>query len=189
VIASPSAIYDTPKTLKFDTGEIGEEEEDEGDGGGGEDDVVDVHQFGTEHFGELASPYVTPYVYNRPYLDRDFGIHRDDDGQFRIGNSLIEIDEHNSNVIVQGRVYKGTKGLFELLTRKKVNHSLISKQDLKNYKRILHVTSGHLEGNDPSGVIKTRRGPKFREVISLLFPSTRKRGVETVLGHKWLRYK
>jgi hypothetical protein len=189
VTGSPSAIYETPKTLKFDTGKIGEEEEvdDEGDGGG--DDLEEVHQFGTEHFGELASPYGTPYVYNRPYLDRDFGIRKDNDGQFRIGNSLIEIDKHNSNVIFFFFVYKGTKGLFEFLTRKKVNHSLISKQDLKNYKRILQVTRGQIEDNDPSGDIKTRRGPKFREVISLLFPSIRKRVVETVLGHKWLRYK
>jgi hypothetical protein len=41
----------------------------------------------------------------------------------------------------------GTKGLFELLTRKKVDHSLISKQDMKTYKRILELTSGHLENN------------------------------------------
>jgi hypothetical protein len=54
----------------------------------------------------------------------DFGI-RKDDGKFRIGISLIEIDD-NSNVIVQGRTYKGMKGLFELLTRKKGNHSLIT---------------------------------------------------------------
>jgi hypothetical protein len=101
--ATASTIYETPspKTLKFDTGGIGEEEEEKAVG----DDVVtekDVLQFGTEHFGQLASPYVTPYVYNRAYLDRAFGIRKDDDGQFRIGNALIEIDKH-SNVIVQGR--------------------------------------------------------------------------------------
>jgi hypothetical protein len=97
--------WPSPKTLSIDTSEI-EEEDDEGD------DVVsekDVHQFGTEHFGLLARPYVTPYVYNGAYLDRFFGIRKDDDGQCRIGNSLIKIDK-NSNVVVQGRVYKGTKG-------------------------------------------------------------------------------
>jgi hypothetical protein len=105
-----TSIYETPspKTSSDMGGEIGEEE-DVGDG-----DVTekDVQQFGAEHFGELASPYVTPYLHNRSYLDKDFGIRKNDDGQFRIGNSLIEIDEH-SNVIVQGREYKGTKGLFE----------------------------------------------------------------------------
>jgi len=42
-------------------------------------------------------------------------------------------------------MYEGTKGLFELLTRKRVNHSLISTQDLKNYRHILSVTNGHGE--------------------------------------------
>jgi hypothetical protein len=182
---SRDIIYETPKS-SLDTGEKGEEEDEDIDVG----DVTetDVQQFGTRHFGELASPYVTPYIYNRMYLDRDFGILKDVDGQFRIGNYSIEIDEH-SNVILQGKTYTGTKGLFELLTRKKVNHSLISTQDLRNYKRNLRITSGHLENNDPSGDIKIRGGTKFKEVISKLFPGTRRRGVETALRRTWIRYK
>jgi hypothetical protein len=167
-------------------GDIGEEDEEES-----VFDVTekDLQQFGTKHFGKLACPYVTPYVYNRAYLDRDFGIRKDeDDGKFRIGNSLTEIDD-NSNIIVQGMTYNGTKGLFELLRHKKVIHSLITTEDLKNYKRILQVTSGHLQNNDSSVDIKNRRGAKFREGISKLFPGTRRRGVETALRHKWLRYK
>ena len=191
VTASPSLpstsheiIYETPK-ISLDAGEIQEEEKDVGNEG----DVTEkeVQQFGTKHFGELPSPYVTPNLYNRSYFDTDFGISKDADGQFRIGNSLNEIDEH-SNVIVQGKTYTGTQGLFEFLTRKKVNHSLISTQDLKNYKRTLQVTSGHMKNNDPLGVIKTTRGVKFREVITQLFDATRKRVVETALRHKCLRY-
>jgi hypothetical protein len=164
--------------------EIEEEDEDEE----GTVTETEVQQFGTKHFVELASPYVTPYLYNKAYLDRQFGVRKDADGEFRIGNSEIAIDEH-SNVVLQGKTYTGTKDLFELLTRKKLNHSLISTQDLKNYKRILEVTSGHLENNDPSGVIKTTRGVKFREIISRLFPVTKKRGVESALRRTWIHYK
>lgn len=57
-------------------------------------------------------------------MDRDYGIRRDADGQFGIGNSLIEIGG-DSNVTVHGKTYRGTEGLFELLTRKKVNRSVI----------------------------------------------------------------
>jgi len=66
--ASPSlstattSIYETPspKTSSDMGGEIGEEEDiDDGDV-----TEKDVQQFGTDHFGELASPYVTPYLYN-----------------------------------------------------------------------------------------------------------------------------
>jgi len=47
--------------------------------------------------------------------------------EFRIGTSPIEIDE-NSDVFVEGKKYSGTPGLFELLTRKKVNKSLIRRR-------------------------------------------------------------
>ena len=66
-----------------------------------EDDDVEtgVRDFGIKYFGKIASGYVTSYLYNRSYLDKDFGIRKDADGQFRIGKSLIEFDE-NSDVFV-----------------------------------------------------------------------------------------
>ena len=59
-----------------------------------------------------------PYVSNKAYLDREYSIRRDADEQFRIGNSLIEIDE-DSNITLHGKTYRGKEGLFELLTRKR----------------------------------------------------------------------
>jgi hypothetical protein len=37
-----------------------------------------------------------------------------------IRNSIVDVDDE-SNVYIQGKRFKGTKGLWELLTRKKVN--------------------------------------------------------------------
>jgi len=73
-------------------------------------------------------------------------------------------------VFVEGKSYKGTRGLFELLTRKKVDRSFITDSDLRSYREILKATHGHLENHDTSGVIKTTRGVKFKDVISKLFP-------------------
>jgi hypothetical protein len=177
------AVYETPSSSR-NTGVADDDDDNE------ENDAneTEVREFGTIHFGKVASPYVTSYIYNKSSLDKDFGIRRDDDGQFRIGRSLIEVDG-NSNVYVDGKSYEGTSGLFELLTRKKVNKSLITTRDLKNYRRILETTSAHLENNNPVGPIKTTRGVKFREVISHLFPASNKRGVETALRRAWIRYK
>lgn len=102
-----------------------------------------------------------PYVSNKAYLDRDYGIRKDADGQFLIGNSLNYIDE-DSNVNVRGKRYIRTQRLFELCALRKVKHSLIIPYDLTNYKNILEVKSGVLENNDPSGVLKIKRGVKFR---------------------------
>ena len=61
--------------------------------------------------------------------------------------------------------------MFELLTRKKVDQTFITRSDLQSYREILEATHGHLENNDPAGVIKTARGAKFKDVISKLFPT------------------
>jgi len=114
---------------------------------------------------------------------------RDVDGTFRIGDADVEIDQ-DSNVIVHGKSYKGTRGLFELLTRKKVNRSFVSSEDLEAYREILEATHGHLENHDPAGVMKTTRGPKFKDIISKLFPGggVTRRGSETSLRqkHRWM---
>ena len=44
----------------------------------------------------------------------------------------------------------------------------------------MELTSGHLENHETLGIIKTTSGPKFKNVISKLFPGTRHRGEETV---------
>jgi hypothetical protein len=76
------------------------------------------------------------------------------------------------------RRFRGTKDLWELLTRKKPNLDLITPEDCEKYKSILLVTSGHLEEClDGNGHVS--RGPKYRNVISKLFPTNRgqKRGL------------
>ena len=123
-----------------------------------------VKAFSEQQFGRVASPYIASYVFHAADVDKDYGMRRDVDGKFRIGNSVVKID-HKPNVIIQGVPYKGTKGLFELLTRKKVDRSFVT-----SYRAILEATHGHLEDNDPSGGIKTTRGAKYKDIISKSFP-------------------
>ena len=92
----------------------------------------------------MASPYIASYVLHTADGDKDYGMRRDVDGTFRIGNSAVQIDR-NSNVIVQGVPYKGTKGLFELLTRKKVDRSFITDRDMNSYRAILEATNAILK--------------------------------------------
>jgi hypothetical protein len=61
-----------------------------------------------------------------------------------------------------------------------VDQFFITDRDLKSYREILEATHGHLENNDPAGVIKTTRGAKFKDVISKIFPTggVTRRGAE-----------
>ena len=113
---------------------------------------TEVKEFSTKHFGTVAITYISAYVYRRRNLDRDFGIRTDADGQLRIGQSIVDIGQ-DSDVFVQGKSYRGTRGLFELLNRKKVDTSFVTDRDLELYKETLEATNGHLENHYPSGVL------------------------------------
>jgi 5,10-methylene-tetrahydrofolate dehydrogenase/methenyl tetrahydrofolate cyclohydrolase len=69
----------------------------------------DVRKFATFNFGPLASQYITPCFYRGgTNLVREYGMRRDADGKFRVGNS--EIEKHN--IVIANKKFKGTKGLF-----------------------------------------------------------------------------
>ena len=149
-----------------------------------------VKAFSEKQFGSVASPYIASYVLHASDVYKEFVTRRDFDGAFRIGNAIVEID-WDSNVIVKGISYRGTSGLFELLTRRNVDRSFIPDCDMKAYREILQATHGHLENNDPSGCIKTSRGAKYKDIISKLFPAGRvtRRASESTLKQKWATLK
>jgi hypothetical protein len=86
------------------------------------------------------------------------------------GDSQLSVEE-NGDVTVLGVTNEGTEGLWELLTKININRSLVTTEDMRSYKHILESTNGHLSDNDSSGHIKTFRGPKYRDVLSKLFPA------------------
>lgn len=60
------------------------------------------------------------------------------------------------------------------LTSKDVNINAIDKNELQKYRAILEMTEAHLEGYKFGGNIKMSRGSKYRDVISKLFPQTKR---------------
>ena len=104
-----------------------------------------------------------------------------------IGDSFILVDT-DSDITIKGQKFRGTKVLWELLTRKNVNRKLITTDDLKKYKKILVLTNAHLTDYQTGGDIQVNRGPKFHDVISHLLPQTRRRSIESALRRKWVKY-
>jgi hypothetical protein len=78
--------------------------------------------------------------------------------------------------------------LWELLTRKKQNLDLITAQNYEKYKSILLIKSGHLELYRADGNIHVSRGPKYRNVISKLFPrqAREQRKASVFPGKQWI---
>ena len=179
VLPSPSSTGDnvyveTPKKT------VVEIEDD--DNGEGEGDVEEsLKSFGRKHYGELASPFLGPYLSNTRMLDTQYGIRRDGDN-FKIGNSNVTVD-NMSNITLKGKQFKGTEDLWKLLTRKNIDYDSIDKNELQKYKTILEMTNAHLEGYKAGSNIQTSRGIKFRNVIAKLFPEAK-----VATRQKWVTY-
>jgi len=94
-----------------------------------------------------------------------------------VSDSAILVDT-DSDIKIKGQEFRGTKGLWELLTPKNVNRKHITKEDLKKYKKLLVLTNAHLTDYQPGVDIQATRGPKFHGVISHFFPQNRRRGIE-----------
>jgi len=80
--------------------------------------------------------------------------------------------DRDGNIHIKDVEFPATKGLWELLTRKKMDKDSVTRDDLKQYKTILEMTNAHLEGYNPNANIHTSNGNKFRDVTSKLFSTT-----------------
>jgi len=118
----------------------------------------DVTEKGEGNVGTVASP-------PRRFLDTQYGIIRDGE-QLMIGDSPVFINP-DDNVTIKGTVFRGTEGLWELLTPKNVNTQLIDKEDLKA--KYIDIDNPHLTRYQHEDNINITRGKKFREFIEPLF--------------------
>jgi len=65
-------------------------------------------------YGEIASPFLGPFVSNTRMFDTQYGIRRDGD-KFKIGNSNVTVNNMR-NITIMGKQFKGTEDLWKLLT-------------------------------------------------------------------------
>ena len=75
-----------------------------------------------ENVGTVARP-------PRHFLNTQYGIRKEGE-QLMIGDSPVFIDP-DDNITIKGTAFRGTRGLWDLLTRKNENTQLIGKDDLK----------------------------------------------------------
>ena len=89
------------------------------------------------------------------------------DGGIKMGNSAVDID-NDDNLLVGGKTYEGTKGLFELIFKQAP--SKYTAKDLKVFKKILQDTHAHKKNYSSNGPIYRNKSNKYTKIISTLFP-------------------
>jgi hypothetical protein len=120
----------------------------------------------------IHSEYINNVLKRNVSHDRTFGVYQDEtDGSFKIGRSGFKFN--NKHVFVDGRKYKATQGLWELLTETNPDRNSVTMQDRQAYKQILIQSSAHRVRYSPSGKIKASKSLKYRRFISPLFSNTK----------------
>jgi hypothetical protein len=83
--------------------------------------------------GPVHSKYIHNVLRRKAPHDPSFGIYQDDtDGSFKIGRSSFKYNDQH--VFVDGKKYKATRGLWELLAKSQSDKNLVSLQDKQAYK-------------------------------------------------------
>ena len=120
-----------------------------------------------QYISELAAGALGKYL-TKNKADRTFGIY-DEECKFKIGDRRVKIKGNDIEVLdksgVVEKTYKGTPGLWELITAKEPNDEIIMRNDLENYGRLMVKTNSIYRDNNPNNNQSkgNKRGTKWRD--------------------------
>lgn len=137
--------------------------DDDSDGAEFNEDVEKPQSFEDylDQYKALPKYYIANM--NKNEYDHKYGVRRDESSQsLYIGNSILDFD--GSDVIVKNKKYKGTRGLYELLFKKKP--SQFSSIDEKNYQQIVLTTNAHKRYYKANNQIDGNKLDKYKNIIA-----------------------
>ena len=110
--------------------------------------------------GDVATKYLHQYASDKRTVDTTFGI-KSKNGQFYIGDTPISIQ--GDDVTVGNKTYRGTPGLWELLTMKQPDAAIYDDNDKTDYAEILYATNAIAQPKNPNRP-RGSVGPKWKIV-------------------------
>ena len=113
--------------------------------------------------GTIAKNYLT-YATGED-SDRTFGIYPDAHNKLKIGNKFLKFK--GDNIIIDGKEYTGTHGLWELIVSKEPQEGIYTENDYLNYINLLIQTNTiHRNNNPNSPNPKSSTSKKWATLIS-----------------------
>lgn len=135
-----------------------------------ESTFIDPNIVSPQTLGKIIGPLAQKYL---PRVDDDkFGLYWNKRSKsFMIGDKITVIDK--DDLIVDGKKYNGTQGLWRLLTYKnKPDVKLYSDEDYNNYSKILWQTNSIYKNNNPKNKKpKSSKGDKYMNLIKHIWDS------------------
>ena len=121
-----------------------------------------------QNIGEVASDALRKFL-RKDEADKTYGL-RDENNKFYIGNKLAVID--GDDLIVGKYEYKGTPGLWELITSKKPDETKYNDEDLENYAKLMVRSNAIRRNYDPTSTRPlSSPGYKWKKLISVIWRS------------------
>ncbi|KYN29370.1 hypothetical protein ALC57_01189 [Trachymyrmex cornetzi] len=99
-------------------------------------------------------------------IDVVYGVYFNDEGTM-LGDKRITLHK-NDDIIIDGKRYDGTAGLYELIFMKFPNESICTDDDVHTYRSILLTTNAHRRGHSPSNQVMGSKGYKYKNIIAPL---------------------
>ena len=122
-----------------------------------------------KHIGNLPVEYRRRYILKDEDIDIQFGIKFLDNGQAVIGDTPIKF--YGNDIIIGDEVFKGTAGVWTLLTEKrKENLHSYTDEDAIEYMHILNVTNVLHKNYDPSSNYpRSNSSYKWKTILSQIW--------------------
>jgi len=106
---------------------------------------------------------------------------KDKNGQFYIGKDLIEID--GNDLVLKGKRYRGTQGLWQLIRMKQPEPGFPTKEDVKNYGEIMVEADAIRYPDNPDRPFKSKSS-KWNNFIKPIWDEYEKKTKQKANGQK-----
>ena len=120
-------------------------------------------EFKSSEIMELGPLAVSSLIeaFTKEGVDKTFGLYAENK-KFKIGDKQATIKDNN--IIIEGKTYIGTPGLWELITSN--NPKIFNEDDYINYRDLLIQTNTIYQGNNPNqNRAKSSGGDKWNKLI------------------------
>ena len=127
------------------------------------------------NFGPLAVDSLLQ-AFTKNNIDLSYGIYAID-GKFKIGNKFITIEDND--IKVDGIMFEGTPGFWELVTSKNPKLENYTKEDLSKYQRLVILTNTAYQNNNPNqNKPKSSKSKKWGNIIKPIWEAIKEQQEE-----------
>ncbi|KYQ51397.1 hypothetical protein ALC60_09498 [Trachymyrmex zeteki] len=121
-----------------------------------------------QHYGPLGQKYLKAVLSCKKAVNIDvvYGVYFSNEGTM-LGDKRIALDK-NDDIIINGKRYEGTPGLYELIFMKFPNENICMDDDMQTYKSILLITNAYRHGHSADSQVLGNKGYKCKNIIAPL---------------------